>query len=113
VPKLLRVFIGLPAYLELGALYKVGFVNSRGKGLFWYLGQPCYFAQVFMVLLVVFCTNSINILAGINGLEAGQTFIIACAGKLGRHLYFCRLLCHSQLAVVMQSSTFVQPHNTQ
>jgi UDP-N-acetylglucosamine--dolichyl-phosphate N-acetylglucosaminephosphotransferase len=32
-----------------------------------------------MVLLTVFCTNSINILAGINGLEAGQSLIIALA----------------------------------
>lgn len=31
------------------------------------------------VLLGVFASNSINILAGVNGLEAGQTFIIACA----------------------------------
>lgn len=30
-------------------------------------------------MLVVFCTNAINILAGVNGLEAGQTFVIACA----------------------------------
>ena len=32
-----------------------------------------------MVMLVIFCTNAINILAGVNGLEAGQTFLIACA----------------------------------
>ena len=31
------------------------------------------------VLLGVFASNSINILAGVNGLEAGQTFIIAAA----------------------------------
>ena len=48
--------LGLPGYLELGGLYKV-----------------------YMVMLVVFCTNAINILAGVNGLEAGQTFVIACA----------------------------------
>ena len=48
--------LGLPGYLELGLLYKV-----------------------YMVMLVVFCTNAINILAGVNGLEAGQTFVIACA----------------------------------
>ncbi len=34
---------------------------------------------VFMGLLAVFCTNSINIMAGINGLEAGQSYIIACS----------------------------------
>lgn len=38
---------------------------------------PLYY--VYMVALVVFCTNSINILAGVNGLEAGQTFLVGCA----------------------------------
>ena len=28
--------------------------------------------HIYMLLLTVFCTNSINILAGVNGLEAGQ-----------------------------------------
>lgn len=30
-----------------------------------------------MGMLAVFCTNAINILAGINGVEAGQSFVIA------------------------------------
>lgn len=30
-----------------------------------------------MGMLAVFCTNAINILAGINGLETGQSLIIA------------------------------------
>jgi UDP-N-acetylglucosamine--dolichyl-phosphate N-acetylglucosaminephosphotransferase len=34
---------------------------------------------VYMGMLAVFCTNAINIYAGINGLEAGQSFIIGCA----------------------------------
>ena len=33
---------------------------------------------VYMCMLAVFCTNSINIYAGINGLEAGQAFVIGC-----------------------------------
>mmetsp|Transcript_43681 Transcript_43681/g.106791 ORF Transcript_43681/g.106791 Transcript_43681/m.106791 type:complete len:392 (+) Transcript_43681:124-1299(+) len=37
------------------------------------------FYKIYMGLLSVFCTNSINILAGINGLEVGQSVIIACA----------------------------------
>ena len=41
VPKPLRALLGLGSYLELGVLYKV-----------------------YMVMLVIFCTNSINILAG-------------------------------------------------
>lgn len=48
--------VSVPSYVELGPLYKV-----------------------YMILLVIFCANSINILAGVNGLEAGQTFVIACA----------------------------------
>ena len=34
---------------------------------------------LFMGLLAVFCTNSINIYAGINGLECGQAYIIGCS----------------------------------
>lgn len=56
VPKPLQAALGLPGFLELGILYKA-----------------------YMVALTIFCTNSINILAGVNGLEAGQTFIVACA----------------------------------
>lgn len=36
------------------------------------------FYHVYMALLTVFCTHSINIYAGINGLEAGQSFVVAC-----------------------------------
>lgn len=36
---------------------------------------PLYY--VYMGMLAVFCTNAINILAGVNGLEAGQSVIIA------------------------------------
>ncbi|KAK6029566.1 glycosyltransferase, group 4 family, partial [Ostertagia ostertagi] len=32
---------------------------------------------VFMCMVVVFCTNAINILAGINGLESGQAIVVA------------------------------------
>ncbi len=32
-----------------------------------------------MGMLTVFCTNSINIYAGVNGLEVGQSLIIACS----------------------------------
>ena len=54
VPYPLRDVFGMS--VELGVLYKV-----------------------YMGLLAVFCTNAINIYAGINGLEAGQSFVIACA----------------------------------
>jgi UDP-N-acetylglucosamine--dolichyl-phosphate N-acetylglucosaminephosphotransferase len=31
---------------------------------------------IYMGMLAVFCTNSINIYAGVNGLEVGQSFVI-------------------------------------
>lgn len=52
IPKLLHGF--LPASLELGFLY-----------------------QFYMACMAVFCTNSINIFAGVNGLESGQSVVIA------------------------------------
>lgn len=45
-----------------------------------YLGHSLdigYLYYVFMAMLAVFCTNAINILAGINGLEVGQSMILA------------------------------------
>ena len=54
VPLILRPLIG--STIDLGILY-----------------------YVYMGMLAIFCTNAINILAGINGLEVGQSVII---GKL-------------------------------
>ncbi|KAJ4811091.1 UDP-N-acetylglucosamine--dolichyl-phosphate N-acetylglucosaminephosphotransferase [Rhynchospora pubera] len=55
IPKHLVPFVG-QSVLDLGWIYKV-----------------------YMIMLVVFCTNSINIHAGINGLEVGQTVVISVA----------------------------------
>ena len=55
VPSLLRPLLpNSSALLDLGALY-----------------------YVYISLLATFCTNSINILAGINGVEVGQALVIA------------------------------------
>eukprot|EP00922_Rhytidocystis_sp_ex-Travisia-forbesii_P008742 GHVS01012791.1.p1 GENE.GHVS01012791.1~~GHVS01012791.1.p1 ORF type:complete len:481 (-),score=57.64 GHVS01012791.1:319-1761(-) len=55
VPEWLCRSFGLPPFLSLGFLY-----------------------YIYMGMLAVFCTNSINIYAGVNGLEVGQSLII-CA----------------------------------
>ncbi|XP_030926948.1 UDP-N-acetylglucosamine--dolichyl-phosphate N-acetylglucosaminephosphotransferase [Quercus lobata] len=55
IPKPLIPYVGLEI-LDLGWIYKL-----------------------YMGLLAVFCTNSINIHAGLNGLEVGQTVVIASA----------------------------------
>jgi UDP-N-acetylglucosamine--dolichyl-phosphate N-acetylglucosaminephosphotransferase len=38
-----------------------------------------HFFSLYMLLIIIFCTQAINILAGINGLEAGQSYIIGCS----------------------------------
>lgn len=52
VPYPLRSYLGLE--LNLGFLY-----------------------YVYMGMLAVFCTNAINIYAGVNGIESGQSLVIA------------------------------------
>jgi UDP-N-acetylglucosamine--dolichyl-phosphate N-acetylglucosaminephosphotransferase len=51
-------------------------VDTEAHGAIIELG---YIFLVFMGLLAVFCTNSINIYAGINGLECGQAYVIAAS----------------------------------
>ena len=51
LPLVLRTWIG--STIDLGILY-----------------------YIYMGMLAIFCTNAINILAGINGLEVGQSVII-------------------------------------
>uniref|UniRef100_A0A1D1YJY2 UDP-N-acetylglucosamine--dolichyl-phosphate N-acetylglucosaminephosphotransferase n=1 Tax=Anthurium amnicola TaxID=1678845 RepID=A0A1D1YJY2_9ARAE len=55
IPKPLVPYVGVKI-LDLGLIYKL-----------------------YMGMLAVFCTNSINIHAGLNGLEAGQTVVISSA----------------------------------
>ena len=57
VPLMLRPLIGNT--IELGILY-----------------------YIYMGMLAIFCTNAINIYAGINGLEVGQSIIIGMNTKL-------------------------------
>lgn len=51
------------------------FVDVSPQGTLVDLGL---FYLVYMGMLAVFCTNAINIYAGINGLEAGQSYVIGC-----------------------------------
>ena len=49
-------------------------VDTEAKGA---IIELSFVFLIYMGLLAVFCTNAINILAGINGLECGQSYIIA------------------------------------
>jgi UDP-N-acetylglucosamine--dolichyl-phosphate N-acetylglucosaminephosphotransferase len=53
VPKFLRPIMG--GYIDLGLLY-----------------------YIYMGSISIFCTNAINIYAGINGIEVGQSFVVGC-----------------------------------
>uniref|UniRef100_A0A914RVK6 UDP-N-acetylglucosamine--dolichyl-phosphate N-acetylglucosaminephosphotransferase n=1 Tax=Parascaris equorum TaxID=6256 RepID=A0A914RVK6_PAREQ len=66
----LSALIGICSAILLGFADDVLDLRWRHKLLFPTLSS-------LPLLLVVFCTNAINILAGINGLEAGQALIIA------------------------------------
>lgn len=68
-------------FMNGGSLTNIGYivnlivtVDTNANGAIIELG---FYFLFFMGLLAVFCTNAINILAGINGLECGQSYIIA------------------------------------
>ena len=68
--------------------------------------------MVYMGMLAVFCTNAINIYAGVNGLEAGQSYIIGCAVLVHNliEIRFCdenTQLCNNHLFSAMLVLSFV------
>ncbi|PXF47877.1 UDP-N-acetylglucosamine--dolichyl-phosphate N-acetylglucosaminephosphotransferase [Gracilariopsis chorda] len=68
LPRIIRPFVGWIASHFGGGL--VGSVSGRLVDL----GLGYY---IYMAMLSVFCTNAINIYAGINGLEVGQSVVMA------------------------------------
>eukprot|EP01031_Cornospumella_fuschlensis_P044062 gene44062-53872_t len=65
------------ALTPLGQLLNsVATVDTESDGKIVELGQ---LFLVFMGLQAVFCTNAINILAGINGIECGQAYVIGAS----------------------------------
>ncbi|RCH81283.1 UDP-N-acetylglucosamine--dolichyl-phosphate N-acetylglucosaminephosphotransferase [Rhizopus stolonifer] len=83
------VIAGIPLmifyYTNMGVTYVMLPMQLRP-----YLGDlvdlgPFYY--VYMGMLIIFCTHSINILAGINGIEAGQSLVIGLSVILNDLLY--------------------------
>lgn len=80
-----RIKLLLPSFAALPLLmaYAGGTTIAIPKPLQCYVGLEIinlgWIYKLYMGLLAVFCTNSVNIYAGINGLEVGQTIIISCA----------------------------------
>ncbi|KNA04442.1 hypothetical protein SOVF_199790 [Spinacia oleracea] len=83
VPWRVKLVLPFVASLPLLMAYAGHTTIVIPKPLIQYVGQEVldlgWIYKVYMVLLAVFCTNSINIHAGINGLEVGQTLVIASA----------------------------------
>jgi UDP-N-acetylmuramyl pentapeptide phosphotransferase/UDP-N-acetylglucosamine-1-phosphate transferase len=54
-------------------------IKSHYLDFFFFFNDAGWIYKLYMGLLAVFCTNSINIHAGLNGLEVGQTVVITYA----------------------------------
>ncbi|KAI6186697.1 Glycosyltransferase, group 4 family [Aphelenchoides besseyi] len=67
LPTFLQTYLNT-TYLELGPLF-----------------------YVYMAMLVIFCTNAINIIAGINGIEVGQSLVIAISVAIYNLIQIYRL----------------------
>lgn len=80
-----RIKLVLPSFAALPLLMAYAGHTSIiiPKPLIQYVGVAVFdlgwIYKLYMGMLAVFCTNSINIHAGLNGLEAGQTVVIAAA----------------------------------
>jgi len=64
---IMSAFIYIPLYQQNTTILFLGYVIELG-----------IFYHVYIILWCIWCGNSINIYAGINGLESGQCLIIAC-----------------------------------
>jgi UDP-N-acetylglucosamine--dolichyl-phosphate N-acetylglucosaminephosphotransferase len=78
LPRPFASFLMQDGHLTLmGRLFNITFtVDSESNGKIVELG---WWFMLFMGLQAVFCTNAINILAGINGIECGQSYVIAAS----------------------------------
>ncbi|ORY83647.1 putative UDP-N-acetylglucosamine--dolichyl-phosphate N-acetylglucosaminephosphotransferase [Protomyces lactucae-debilis] len=63
-------------YVDYGVTYVV--VPTPLRPYFGDLVDLGFLYYAYMAALTIFCTNSINILAGVNGVEVGQSVVIAC-----------------------------------
>ncbi|EFJ27801.1 hypothetical protein SELMODRAFT_411713 [Selaginella moellendorffii] len=71
--------------------------TSKWRCSTWFLHLLGVLYKVYMGLLAVFCTNAVNILAGVNGLDVGQTLVISSA-----------ILIHNMMQIVSSSDADYQ-----
>lgn len=76
-----KIIFALIASLPILMAYKgvtSVIVPKMFRGIFGNLIDLGFIYYFYMGNLAIFCTNAINIYAGINGIEVGQSFIIGC-----------------------------------
>ncbi|KAI8988733.1 UDP-N-acetylglucosamine--dolichyl-phosphate N-acetylglucosaminephosphotransferase-like protein [Pilobolus umbonatus] len=94
-------------YTNMGVTYVVMPIPLRP-----YIGELVdlgIFYYVYMAMLTIFCTHSINILAGINGIEAGQSLIIGLSIIMNDVLYLFNNPDRSSVEAHLFSLYFIIP----
>lgn len=80
IPLLIVYYVDFGATHVLVPSFLQGWLNMTNIDLGW-----MYYA--YMISMTIFCPNSINILAGINGLEVGQSIILGILTLINDALY--------------------------
>ncbi|KAL7077556.1 hypothetical protein ACQ4LE_003141 [Meloidogyne hapla] len=86
LPKFLQKYLGGASFLDIGPFY-----------------------YIYMVSLIIFCTNAINIIAGINGVEVGQSLVITASIALFNTIQVIRSVDSIQLWHHVLSLCFILP----
>ncbi|CAG8497839.1 3385_t:CDS:2 [Ambispora gerdemannii] len=85
LPTIASIPLLMVYYVNFGVTYIV--VPIPLRFLFGRIVDLGVFYYLYMSMMAVFCTNSINILAGINGVEAGQSLVIGISIAINDWLF--------------------------
>lgn len=77
LPVFIRDFLGKALDIGNWISFRIDENPRVNRWCFFFLSAKGFLYYIYMGMLAVFCTNAINILAGINGLEVGQSLVIA------------------------------------
>ncbi|KAL5115170.1 tunicamycin resistance protein [Pleosporales sp. CAS-2024a] len=77
-----QMVVPLPLRPYLGELFDLGMFKCP-----WANTSPGWLYYLYMALMTIFSTNGINILAGVNGIEVGQSMVIAVLIVINDVLY--------------------------
>ena len=100
---IIPIFTILPLVIEYKGSTTIclhGFISPLKKILQFECIDIGIIYYIYMILFSVFCTHCINIYAGINGLEAGQSFVVSCF-LLFHSLYYYNSDPNSKASVML------------